>query len=141
MKPFLLFFMFLAFTPLAVAQQGDVQINDLRVSQPIPGQTMSAGYFQITNHSDRVLTLIGVEANIAERVELHQSMNMNGMNHMRPLQSAHIQPGETLVFEPGGRHLMLIGVQATQAENLTPELTFRFTDGSELIVQAQWVKW
>lgn len=134
----LLFFALVTMTSL-IAQQPTVEISDLRANEPIPGQSVSAGYLVFTNSSEEAVTLLRVEANFADRVEMHQTMSMNGMNQMRPLQSVQIAPKESVVFEPGGRHLMLMGV--AKPEQGSAELTFYFDNDQVTTQPVEWVSW
>lgn len=139
MQRALFLFVFLIASSFLHAQQPAVVISDLRVSEPIPGQSVSAGYLSLTNSSAEVVMLQRVEANFAGRVEMHQTMNMNGMNQMRPLPSLQIEPGDTLEFEPGGRHLMIMGVEKTDAQSA--ELTFYFNNDLVITQPVEWTAW
>lgn len=136
---FALFALLFTVSVFSYAQSDVVQINELRVNEPIPGQSVAAGYFSLANSSEEVVTLLRVEANFADRVELHQTMNMNGMNQMRPLQSVHIEPGQAVLFEPGGRHLMLMGI--TRPDEQTAELTFYFDNDLVITRSVEWSQW
>lgn len=121
------------------AEDSVIQIDDLVVNEPIPGQSVSAGYMTFSNSSNDTVTLLRVEANFAARVEMHQTMNMNGMNQMRPLQSVPIEPGASLKFEHGGRHLMIMGLDRTQTTEA--ELTFYFDNDLVLTQAVEWTAW
>ena len=41
-------------------------------------------------------------------------MDEKGIMRMRPQEFVDIAPGQSLSFEPGGHHLMLIGVESLQ---------------------------
>jgi len=139
MKQVVFLFVILFVATSAIAQQSVVEISDLRVNEPILGQSVSAGYLTFSNSSEEAVTLLGVEANFANRVEMHQTMNMNGMNQMRPLPSVVIEPGNSVIFEPGGRHLMIMGVDKT--EDGTAELTFYFENDLVITQSVSWVAW
>jgi len=139
MKRVLILFVVLFVVTSTIAQQSTVEISDLRVNEHIPGQSVLAGYLTFSNSSEEALTLLSVEANFADRVEMHQTMNMNGINQMRPLQSVQIEPGKSVVFEPGGRHLMIMGVE--KSENGAAELTFYFDNDMVITQPVEWVAW
>ena len=48
---------------------------------------------------------------IAERAELHVSAMVGGVMTMKPLETVEIERNATVTFAPGGRHVMLIGLQ------------------------------
>lgn len=77
-----------------------------------PEQSNAAVYMQIHNSGDSDIVLHGGQSAIAERVEIHQSREENGLMTMVPLTEALVIPaGETLRLAPGGLHLMLFGVE------------------------------
>ncbi len=133
-------FALLLSSPLA-AQTPELQITDLQVMRPLPGQTVSAGYFNLTNPTTELVTLLSVESAQASRVELHETMNMNGMMHMHAVQSVHIEPGQSLAFSRGGKHLMVFDLDNAALEAGVVELTFHFANGQRLTAQAELAAW
>lgn len=85
------------------------QVRAARIVMPPPGASMAAGYFELDNPGTTPLVLEAIESPAFESVEMHETVDDNGVSRMRPLANATIAPGETLLFEPGGMHLMLMG--------------------------------
>jgi copper(I)-binding protein len=73
-----------------------------------PGSMMLAGYVNLRNSGDAALTVVGAESTAFRSVSMHQSVEENGVERMRPLAKFAIAPGESVTFAPGGRHLMLM---------------------------------
>ncbi|MBI1809051.1 MAG: copper chaperone PCu(A)C [Gemmatimonadetes bacterium] len=72
----------------------------------------TAAYLTFVNHDTMTVRVTSWSSPDAEAVELHQTMNMNGMMSMMPLTSpADVEPGDSLVLVPGARHLMVIGLK------------------------------
>lgn len=95
----------------------------------------SAGYFTVHGGSDPV-TLRDVTAEAAVRVEMHDSVTTNGMMAMKKLDSVDI-PAKTVVkFAPGGKHLMLWTVNPAVAATGKVTLTFIFSNGDRILVDA-----
>lgn len=88
-----------------------VQVRAARVVMPPPGVSMAAGYFELDNPGATPLVLESLESSAFESVEMHETVDDNGVSRMRPLANATIAPGATLRFEPGGMHLMLAGMK------------------------------
>jgi copper(I)-binding protein len=63
---------------------------------------------------------------VAEHAELHQMKMDNGVMEMRPVPDLPIAPGQTLVLEPNGYHVMLEGLKAPLKEGETVPLTLTF---------------
>ena len=91
-------------------------------SRPALAGRVGVAYLAITDTGtpDR---LTGVSSPIAKRVELHETVDENGVKKMRPVSSIAIGPEKPVLFAPGGYHVMLTGL--TQA--LKPGQTFPLT--------------
>src|SRR5262249_2454132 len=98
-------------------------------------ETPSAGYFTVHGGSDPV-TLRDVTADAAVRVEMHDSVMKNGMMAMEKLDSVDVPAKGVLKFEPGGRHLMLWRVNPAVAATGKVTLTFIFSNGDRILVDA-----
>lgn len=110
-----------------------LEITDARVREPVPGRTMTAGYFTARNTTDRAMTLVAVSSPAAGSVEMHVSEQDGDMMRMRQLDSVEIGGGNTVRFEPGGRHLMLFGIESLPAEGI--DVTFERSDGETTTVR------
>ena len=71
---------------------------------------MTAMYLALMNHYPYSVTVLGVEADWASTVTLHQTIRENGVSRMEPLGPQVIAPGQSLRFEPGAKHVMASGV-------------------------------
>ncbi len=81
-----------------------------------PGASMTAAYAHFRNRSTQPIALTGFASPQYASVELHQSVVVDGVSRMRAVPEAVILPGESLVLEPGGYHLMLIGAKADSTD-------------------------
>jgi copper(I)-binding protein len=98
-------------------------------------QSPSAGYFTV-HAGDAAVTLRDVTADAAVRVEMHDSIMKDGMMKMEKLDSVDIPAKGTLAFAPGGRHIMLWSVNPTIAQTGKIPLTFLFSNGDRILVDA-----
>ncbi|HEX7852207.1 MAG TPA: copper chaperone PCu(A)C [Sphingobium sp.] len=98
-------------------------------------ETPSAGYFTVHGGSDPV-TLRDVTSEAAIRVEMHDSVMKNGMMSMQRLDSVDIPAKSVVKFEPGGRHLMIWKVNPGIAATGKVTLTFIFSNGDRILVDA-----
>jgi len=90
---------------------GDLLIEDPWTRATPPGAPTAAGYLTITNNGSEPDTLIGGTAGIADQVEVHEMTMQGEVMEMRPVPGGiEIAPGEKMTLEPGGYHLMLIGL-------------------------------
>jgi copper(I)-binding protein len=96
---------------------GSLEIGHPWSRETAPGAAVGAGYFKVTNTGSESDKLTGVETPGAEKVEMHESTNENGVAKMRMVNAIEIPPGET-ALKPGGYHLMLMGLKEALAEGM-----------------------
>lgn len=87
----------------------------------------SAAYLTIENRGDGPDRLVGASFDGAKRVELHESfVDEQGIASMRPVDSVELSPGGEAQLEPGGLHVMLMGLDAplSVGDSVLTELRF-----------------
>lgn len=118
------------------ALAGQVEISNATVRQPLPGKTLSAGYFSMKNTGTDPIALIAVSSPQFDSVELHTHQMVDGMMQMAEVDKIAIPPGQSVHLQPGGFHLMLFGpAQVIQLGQQVP-LQLRWSDGTTLSVDA-----
>lgn len=127
-----------ALAPLSLGGCGDpppLYVDQAYVRLSPNEKTPSAGYFTVHGGQTPV-QLRDVITDRALRIEMHESMNAGGKMTMKPLQSVDIPAKTEVAFAPGGKHLMLWGVNPTAISQGTIPLTFLFSNGDRIIVDA-----
>lgn len=99
------------------------------VRAPVAGRSMSAGYGQLHNLCDKPVTIAALDSAQARKVELHRTEIVDGISRMRPATGLEIQPGEHVLLEPGGLHLMLHGLDASVVEGSQLQLQLHDSAG------------
>ena len=99
------------------AQAHEYKLGDLLVDHPwarasIGQAPNGAAYMTITTEGQETDRLLGVESDAAKRVELHTHLMDDGVMKMRPVEAIEIAPGEPTLLQPGGLHVMLMGLKA-----------------------------
>jgi periplasmic copper chaperone A len=92
----------------AALAAGSLEIDQAWIRSAPPGAMMLAGYAILRNSGAAPLTVTGAQSADFGGVSLHQSVEENGVERMRPLGRLSIAPGTSATFAPGGRHLMLM---------------------------------
>lgn len=67
-----------------------------------------AGFGAWTNPSTAPVTIVGAQASQVASVEVHRTVEEAGMARMAPAGPVVVPPGERVMLEPGGLHLMLV---------------------------------
>jgi copper(I)-binding protein len=114
----------------------EVQIINSTVRQPLPGRTVSAGYFTINNSGTQTVSLVAASSPWFEKVELHQHSYVDGMMRMERVNSIAIAPNQTVHLQPGGLHLMLFTPnQPLQLDQQVP-IELELDNGQKISVAA-----
>jgi periplasmic copper chaperone A len=98
-------------------------------------QAPSAAYFTVHGGSVPV-TLRAVTAEAATRIEMHESLMQDGQMTMARIDSVAVPAGEKVEFRPGGRHVMLWGINDGVKAKGTMQFTFVFSNGDRILVDA-----
>ena len=97
---------------------GQLQVSDVLARPGLAGGN-SAVYFVITNDSGGRDSLLSASSDVAGAVELHMTTMQDGNMQMEQQQEVLVEAGKT-EFQPGGLHVMLIGLN----QDLNPGDTF-----------------
>ena len=119
--------------PPAVAQDGlpGVEITDARMILPaIPGDP-AVVYFNLANGSQDTLTIRRIDVEGSGRAELHETAEVNGEMQMGEAIPFHIEPGDGVSLQPGGRHVMVFDVADDVASAGQTEVTLTMLGGDK----------
>jgi len=111
--------------------------GDMLISKPwaraSAGMAKAGGAFMFiyneTGHDD---TLLSAKADIAKKVELHTHTMEGGMMRMRQVPSIPTPNGDTQMLQPGGYHVMFMGLHKPLVEGETFPLTLVFEKAGEI---------
>jgi copper(I)-binding protein len=117
----------------ACGRGGEVKVVEGRVTIPPPGMRMSAGYFTIENGTAKDVEVKALTSDAFDAVEMHETRTENGVSSMHPLTSLSVPSGQSVAFEPGGKHLMLFGPKVALARDAVVTIAFTVVsaDGQE----------
>lgn len=105
-----------------------------------PGNTgeNSAIYFVIDNPTREADTLLSAACDAAEMVELHQtSISSEGVMMMEHQDSVPVPTGAETVFQPGGLHVMLMGLTRDLKAGDVLALTLTFETAGTVQVEVE----
>ncbi len=98
-------------------------------------QAPSAGYFVVHGGPEPV-DLRGVLTDRALRIEMHESAEEHGTMAMKPVDAVAIPAKTEVAFAPGGKHIMIFGINPEAVAQGKLPLTFLFSNGDRIIVDA-----
>jgi len=135
--------MLLAFIVVMVTACGDVE-GDLTISdtwgRPSPAMAQAAAfYMQISNPGSTSDTLVSATSPVCDTVELHESV----LNDSQVMMMSQLEDGidiagdSTARLEPGGMHIMCIGLdhELVPGETITVQLRFAVAESRDIEVE------
>lgn len=128
---------FCCMAPLAAAHEFDAgeQHIDHPWSRALPPVAKTgAAYLSIANHGKHDDELLGADTPIAGKVEMHEHLHQDGLMKMQQVQTLPVAAGETLVFQPGGYHLMLFNLEQPLVAGEHFPLTLHFAEAGDVEV-------
>ncbi|GAB2538232.1 copper chaperone PCu(A)C [Nocardia heshunensis] len=100
---------------------------------------MSAAFGTFTNNSDKPVNLVAATSPASATVEIHETApDGAGEKTMRPKPGGLVIPAHgKATLQPGGDHLMFMGLKAPLRTGSETPITLTFSDGSTTTVTAQ----
>lgn len=134
----------LAFSGPAIGQQHgeEFTVGDLKITQPWARETAptakSGGSFMtIMNMGSADDRLIGAKGALANRVELHTHLMDDGVMKMRPVEAIDIPAGGEAMLQPGGDHVMFMGLSGPLVEGTHVPVTLVFEQAGEIEIMVK----
>ena len=116
---------------------GTLAVTDAWVRPSTGLDVPSAAYLTITNGTAQDDALLSVSTPAARNPEMHQtSAQDSGMMAMHQVDRIEVPGGQTVKLEPGGFHIMLVGLTAELAIGSTIDLTLTFEKAGDVHVTA-----
>ena len=118
----------------------EVKAGDLVISQAWSratpnGAKIGAGYLTIENKGATADRLIGISADVAGKVELHEMAMNDGVMRMRPVEGGlTIDPGKTVKLAPNGYHLMIMDLKSPLKQGEKVPVTLEFEKAGKVAV-------
>lgn len=124
----------LALTAGCSGETEGLQISDVRVGAPTgPNAAM---YFTASG-ADEADSLRSASTDVAGEIQIHETViSDEGTMSMRPVPRLELPAGGQLILEPGGYHLMLVGVDELEVGD-TISVTLTWEVAGEMTVEAE----
>jgi copper(I)-binding protein len=114
---------------------GDIVVGHAWSRPTAAGMGMGVGYLVMTNQGKTPDVLVSASTPAAENVEFHESTLVDGMHRMRPRAEIPLPAGATVKLEPGGLHLMLVGLKGPLAAGTRVPLTLEFREAGAVTIE------
>lgn len=113
----------------AAAEEAGVSVRDAWVREAPPGVSMMAGYMVLQNKTSRPQVLVAARSSGFETVMIHRSIAKQGMTGMEHAPQIELLPNASLLFAPGGYHLMLMNPKRRLHSGDRVEIVLEFRGG------------
>jgi len=125
----------LALTLIAAAsEEAGVSVRNAWVRESPPGVAMMAGYMALQNNTSRSQVIVAAHSSDFETVMIHRTIVKNGMAGMEHAPQIELAPNASLIFAPGGYHLMLMNPKRTLRAGNSVVINLEFRGGPVLPV-------
>ncbi|MET0280796.1 MAG: copper chaperone PCu(A)C [Steroidobacteraceae bacterium] len=116
----------------ALPAAADVVASEGWARASAPGARTAAAYLVLTNTGPETRKLLKIVSPVSDEVSLHQSsVDAQGMARMWPLSGLELAPGQSVRFEPGGRHVMFNNLKSAFVAGQKVPLQLRFDGGQQ----------
>jgi len=109
-----------------VAQTASIEVNHVWARATPSGAKTAAVYMTLTNKGAAADRLISVSTSVADKADIHTTINDNGVMRMRPVTALDVKPGVPTVLKPGGYHVMLMDLKGPLVAGQSFALTLTF---------------
>ena len=114
---------------------GTVRVGDVWVRLPAAKSRPGGAYFRMEAGSEGT-RLLGVSSPSVRWIELHETETKGVKTRMKQHKEIEFPSRGELVFEPGGRHAMLFGINSKVKVGQRIPLTFSFNVAPPITVEA-----
>ena len=119
-----------------IGRAGDIAIDQVWSRATAPRVPTGAVYLVLSNNGAEMDRLIAAATPVAEKASLHTILVVDGVIKMRPVDAIEIAPGEPSVLQPGGLHIMLIGLKQPLKRGETVPVILTFEQAGEVEVMS-----
>jgi copper(I)-binding protein len=105
---------------------GELTVTNAWSRSTPPGVTVGVVYFTLKNDTGKSDRLLKLSTSVATKVEVHRTEVLDGIARMREVAVLHLDAGQTLEFQPGGMHVMLMGLKQPLVVGKSYELELLF---------------
>lgn len=127
-------------TPVSAAMViHDDHKAELDIVQPWARETTKSAmsgavYLSLTYKSDHGDKLTGASTPAAKMTQIHNTITQDGIAMMREMDPISLEKGSVVTFEPGGKHIMLMGLNGQLKKGETFPVTLHFEESSDVTI-------
>ncbi|SHK28976.1 hypothetical protein SAMN02745194_04624 [Roseomonas rosea] len=124
---------------LALLHPLSAQPAGLTVEQPWARAALQGGtggaFLTIRNAGSQPDRLLSASTPLARVTEIHETVREGDISRMRPIQALEVPAGGSVTLQPGGAHVMMVGLSQALRPGTTLPLTLTFERAGAVQVQ------
>lgn len=115
---------------------GSIEITGPFTRATLPNAPVAGGFLTLTNTGSEDDRLVSATSPIAKQTQIHEMAMEGDVMKMRQLVDGLIIPaGQSVVLEPGGYHMMFMGLSGPVAEGSLVPVTLTFEKAGEITIE------
>lgn len=124
----------------AAGEMAPITIGDIAITGPftratLPNAPVGGGFLTLTNNGASDDRLVSVSSPIARDAQIHEMAMEGDVMKMRQLVDGLVIPaGQSVVLEPGGYHIMFMGLTQALVEGETVPVTLTFEKAGTITI-------
>lgn len=131
----LISFVISSFSVNADDSHSAVDVSKVWARATPPGVGTSAIYMTISNHTRTTLKLVGVNSDVTDRIELHNTTNKDGMMKMRQIDGIDLDKQTAVELKPHGMHVMLFDLKTPLEAGTSFDAELVFNNGKSISIE------
>jgi len=125
MKKIVVFMIF----SISILFASNLKVEDGYVRATPPSLPNSAAFMKVINSSNETVSIVKALSNVSKVVELHTHLMKDGVMKMVQVPKIDVPANGEVSLQPGGFHIMLIGLNKALKEGESVTLTLEFSNG------------
>lgn len=119
------------------AVAGDIQVSSPWARASAGPAKAGAAFLSIKNSGSADDRLIAARADVSDRAELHTHIMEGNLMKMRQVDGIDVPAGQTVALQPGGLHVMFLGLHAPFKQGEHFPLTLVFEKAGDIAVDVE----
>lgn len=125
-----------AWARAGLAAAGSMGAPGMSGAPAMPGASGNSGVFMTIRNTGSADRLVKAMSDVASATEVHSTTMANGVMEMRPVEAVEIPAAGVATLQPGGFHVMLIGLKRDLKVGDSVKITLVFEKAGPLVIDA-----
>ena len=119
----------LALMAVSTSAWAEIQASQAWSRFTAPSVPTGVVFMQLNNTGAQADALVSVSSPVAKKAEIHNHINDKGVMRMRQVAKIDVPVGKSVTLQPGGFHVMLMGLKQPLKLNDTFPVTLKYQSG------------